>query len=274
MTPPTDLHPEYGYLCPSPRLHRDARVAVISVLLGVIIGGIAVIALVADHDGHSYLSSLSSRAGTAGSGADTVPSATADSTDAVGDVTRRHTGEPGTSKPDNAVSDDTNHYVGADLAPKPRRVRVREAPVGSTIAAVPVGRRDDAPSPAAAAPSPAAPAAAAPAAPAATVPERSRGSASTSEAAADNATAAAPQKPAAAPKKPQKTARVQNQNRRRDDAADDGDARGERADVRTGRRFGDDDDQFSRRGPIRGGAPAAEGPPAPIIGLWSWSGSW
>src|SRR3979409_1403018 len=61
MTPPTDLHPEYGYLCPSPRLHRDARVAVISVLLGVIIGGIAVIALVADRDGHSFLSSLSSR---------------------------------------------------------------------------------------------------------------------------------------------------------------------------------------------------------------------
>ena len=58
MTPPTDLHPEYGYLCPSPRLHRDARVAVISVLLGVIMGGIAVIALVDLAEGPRMMSRL------------------------------------------------------------------------------------------------------------------------------------------------------------------------------------------------------------------------
>jgi hypothetical protein len=310
MTP--DLHPEFGYLCPSPRLHRDARVAVVSVLLGAIIGGIGVVALAPDRDGHSY---FSLRAGTAGSGAETAPFATADSTPANTDVTQRDPGGRTISQGDNVASDATSRDAGDDaakgdvtkddatgtaartacmadkwiyvdgrcLAPKPRRVRVREAPAGSALAGVPIGRSDDAPAPAAPAPAAPAPAAAASAAPAATAPERSRGAASTSEAAPDDAAAAAPQKPVAAPpvaapRKPQKTARAQNQNRRRDDAADDHDARDERADFRDeradfriGRRPADED--YSRRGPARGGASAPEGPPA-LSGLWSWSGSW
>jgi hypothetical protein len=275
MTSLSDLHPEFGYFCPSPRLLRDIRIAFISVLLGTTMGGIGVIALGTDRDSHSY---LSLRGGMASSDPETLPFATTGATpaDTVEDVTQ---GEPDTSKANRVVSEETDRDVGdtaakrackADkwiysdgkcLAPKPRRVRVHETPDGSTVAGVLGSRSDDAPPPAAAAsgalaviPSDQSPASASP---------------PTSEGAADNATTAATPPTVAAPRKPLKTARAQN--RRRDEGGDDYYDRDARADFRSGRRFPDDD--YSRRGSGRRGAYAAERPPAPN-GLWSWSGSW
>jgi hypothetical protein len=43
------MHPEFGYLCPTPRLRRDVRVAVVSIVLGTVIGA-GVVTLRAIHD--------------------------------------------------------------------------------------------------------------------------------------------------------------------------------------------------------------------------------
>jgi hypothetical protein len=263
MTSLSDLHPEFGYFCPSPRLLRDIRIAFISVLLGATMGGIGVIALGTDRDSHSY---LSLRGGMASSDSAALRVATTGSTpeDTVEDVTQ---GEHDTSKANKFVSEETDRDVadtatkrackadkwiygdGKCLAPKLRRVRVQE---GSTVAGVLGGRSDDAPSPAAAA-----------SGALAVIPsDRSPTSASppASEGAADNATTAATPPTVAAPRKPQKTARAQN--RGRDDGGEDYYDRDARADFRSGRHF--PGNGYSRRGGR---------PPAPN-GLWSWSGSW
>ena len=49
MPPANYVHPEFGYLCPTSRLRRDFRVAVVSIALGGIIGA-AVVTLRAGHD--------------------------------------------------------------------------------------------------------------------------------------------------------------------------------------------------------------------------------
>ena len=49
MPPANYVHPEFGYLCPTSRLRRDFRVAVVSIVLGGIIGAI-VVTLRAGHD--------------------------------------------------------------------------------------------------------------------------------------------------------------------------------------------------------------------------------
>ena len=39
------VHPEFGWLSPTPRLRRELRMAFFSVILGIVIGAAAVIAL-------------------------------------------------------------------------------------------------------------------------------------------------------------------------------------------------------------------------------------
>jgi len=43
------VHPEFGYFCPTPRLRRDVRVAIVSIVLGTIVGAVWV-TLRAAHD--------------------------------------------------------------------------------------------------------------------------------------------------------------------------------------------------------------------------------
>jgi hypothetical protein len=43
------VHPEFGYFCPTPRLRRDVRVAIVSIVLGTIVGA-AWVTLRAAHD--------------------------------------------------------------------------------------------------------------------------------------------------------------------------------------------------------------------------------
>jgi hypothetical protein len=49
VPPANYVHPEFGYLCPTSRLRRDFRVAVVAIVLGGIIGAM-VVTLRADHD--------------------------------------------------------------------------------------------------------------------------------------------------------------------------------------------------------------------------------
>ncbi len=43
-----DVHPEFGYFCPAPRVRRELRVAVVSILVGMVIGA-AVVTIRAGH---------------------------------------------------------------------------------------------------------------------------------------------------------------------------------------------------------------------------------
>jgi hypothetical protein len=243
MTSAPDVHPEFGYFCPAPRLRRDFRVAIVSVLLGGIMGGGGIIALGSGLDRHSD-SALQAEMATSGS--ETVPFVGADSRVATADaVTQDDTGNLDRSKPDTVPSNAANTACGEDirsyrdgscLAPRLRWVRVREARGG--IAGIPLGQTDAASSAAAL--------------------SDSRASPTTLEAAPNGAPEATP--PVAAPKKPQKSAR--SQNRRRDEAGDGYSARDERSAPWIGRRFADD--EYSRRGSGRGGA----------WGGRSWGSTW
>jgi hypothetical protein len=49
VPPAYDIHPEFGYLCPAPRARRELRVAVVSLLFGMMIGA----AIMAIHAGQA-----------------------------------------------------------------------------------------------------------------------------------------------------------------------------------------------------------------------------
>ena len=48
MTPTYYVHPEFGYFCPGPRARRELRVAVVSILFGMVIGA-AIVTVGAGH---------------------------------------------------------------------------------------------------------------------------------------------------------------------------------------------------------------------------------
>jgi hypothetical protein len=52
VPPANYVHPEFGYLCPTSRLRRDLRMAIVAIVLGGIIGA-TVVTLRADHDRHA-----------------------------------------------------------------------------------------------------------------------------------------------------------------------------------------------------------------------------
>jgi hypothetical protein len=113
------VHPEFGYFCLGPGLSRVLRVAVVSILFGIIIGA-SVIRLRAGHD---------RQADNAWTIAHIEPSRAATLLPAAN--------EPGSSLTDNAAKGEPN---GA-IKPFPTRiVRVRPAKDRSPLAAVPLGR--------------------------------------------------------------------------------------------------------------------------------------
>ena len=50
MSPAYQIHPDFGYFCPSPGLRRELRVAVVSILFGMVIGA-AIVTVGAGHAG-------------------------------------------------------------------------------------------------------------------------------------------------------------------------------------------------------------------------------
>jgi hypothetical protein len=291
-----NVHPEFGYLCTSPRLRRDLRVAIYSILLGAVVGAGGIIALGAGGN-RGAEDAMDGRAATSAPAGETAPFAKAEAPPAatVTDVAPSGNGggTPAASMPDRADKPDTassdvaktdgakndvtkNNVTKNDstkpdatktacgddfwarrdaacLAPKPRRVRVREAPGGAALAGVPIGRTTPAET-------------SAPSAPAASPPDAP-------QPAPHDATAAPSSPPVAAPKKPQKSTR--NANRRRDEAAEDYLWRDERAEGGVGRGYGDesprtrrsarvhDDDDPLRRGFGHDGGPLPRGPFGP-----------
>ena len=53
MSPAYQIHPDFGYFCPSPGLRRELRVAVVSILFGMVIGA-AIVTVGAGHAGERH----------------------------------------------------------------------------------------------------------------------------------------------------------------------------------------------------------------------------
>jgi hypothetical protein len=112
-----DVHPEFGYFCPAPRVRRELRVAVVSILFGMAIGA-AIVTIGAGHatdavTRDAYLNS---------SGSDTVL--------------------PGLAGPSSQLKTAENTKANPVEATEPypmRMVRVRSSKAPSPLAGIPLG---------------------------------------------------------------------------------------------------------------------------------------
>ena len=120
MPPAYDIHPEFGYFCPAPRARRELRVAVVSLLFGMVLGA----AIVTVHTSQAVeTDSVSSNSQLKSSGSDTsLPGVAAP-------ISQFKTAE-------NAKADPVE-----EIKPYPMRmVRVRTSKVRSPLAGIPLGR--------------------------------------------------------------------------------------------------------------------------------------
>ena len=180
------VHPEFGYFCPTPRRRRELRVAIVSILFGVIIGA-SIATLRAGHDRNPDGASTAAHVNVSNS--EKVLVAAAEATPAA---------------PNEA---DTKVEAKESIKPFPiRRVRVR-----------PAGRNPPVPATDATAPTPAAVVASA--SPLVELPESAQGSEPPAASSHARKSAAA-QQPSTAVKKRQRIAHVQSR-RRNDGRADD-----------------------------------------------------
>ena len=128
MPPAYDIHPEFGYLCPTPRARRELRVAVVSILAGMAIGA----TIMAIHAGQAA------------------------ETDAVSGHAKLKSSAP---EPLAAVPAASPRIMGAEadlveaIKPYPiRMVRVRSSKAPSPLAGIPLGRTEPPEPPASAGP--------------------------------------------------------------------------------------------------------------------------
>jgi hypothetical protein len=127
-----DIQPEFGYFCPAPRARRELRVAVVSVLFGMVIGA----ATVTIGAGHAVeTDGVSSGAHFKSSGPDTVPPSGA------GPSSQLKTADKSEAHPVEAIE------------PYPMRmVRVRSSKAPSPLAGIALGRTEPPEPPGAAGP--------------------------------------------------------------------------------------------------------------------------
>jgi hypothetical protein len=200
VPPANHVHPEFGYLCPTSRLRRDFRVAVVAIVLGGIIGAM-VVTLRVNHDRDAETERIridAVKADTAEHVTDGAKSGGAKSDSAKSDSAKSDSAKTGGAKADAAKPPcEDADLDGKCATSKPRRVKVRAATDSPAIGAAPLGRTVST-GVATSAPT----ATSAPAAPQSSPPS----------AAPSNATAspAASQPSAAATKKAQKVARSQS----------------------------------------------------------------
>jgi hypothetical protein len=137
VSPAYDVHPEFGYLCLAPRVRRELRVALVSLVLGMMIGA----AIVTIRAGHAIeTDGVSSHAQLRSSGSDTLA--------------------PGVAGPSSEfkIADNTNASpVKANpveaIEPYPMRmVRVRPGKAASPLAGIPLGHTAATEAPASAGP--------------------------------------------------------------------------------------------------------------------------
>jgi hypothetical protein len=117
VPPAYDVHPEFGYFCPAPRARRELRVAVVSILFGMVIGA----AIVTIGAGHAT---------------DAV------SRDAYLNSSGPYTMLPGVAGPSSQLktADDAKADPMETIKPYPMRmVRVRSSTAPSPLAGIPLG---------------------------------------------------------------------------------------------------------------------------------------
>jgi hypothetical protein len=121
VPPAYDLHPDFGYLCPAPRMRRELRVAVVSTLAGMAIGA----AIMAIHAGQAAeTEAVSGNAQLKSSAPDPLAAVPAAS--------------PRVKDADNAKADPVE-----TIKPYPKRmVRVRPSKAASPLAGTPLGRTE------------------------------------------------------------------------------------------------------------------------------------
>jgi len=120
VPPAYDIHPEFGYFCPAPRARRELRVAIVSILFGMVLGA----AIVTVHTSQAVeTDSVSSNSQLKSSGSDTsLPGVAAP-------ISQFKTAE-------NAKADPVE-----EIKPYPMRmVRVRTSKAPSPLAGIPLGR--------------------------------------------------------------------------------------------------------------------------------------
>lgn len=142
------LHPEFGLLSPTPRLRREIRIAVTSLLFGVIAGAICVSAVVALR--HAVTPALV-EASSAPLPQETKPGTepgVAHANDA-GTATSRASAEAPTQQSGETSAQAAAPPPPSAIAPKTRVVRIRRAVDRPAVARLPLGRSE---APAAASP--------------------------------------------------------------------------------------------------------------------------
>jgi len=128
VPPAYDIHPEFGYLCLAPRVRRELRVAVVSVLFGIVVGA-AIMTVGAGHATdavwrHAHLNS---------SGSDTKP--------------------PNAATPQLKTAANAKANPADAIEPYPMRmVRVRSSKAPAPLAGIPLGRAEPPEAPVSAAP--------------------------------------------------------------------------------------------------------------------------
>jgi hypothetical protein len=130
VPPAYDVHPEFGYFCLAPRMRRELRVAVVSILAGMAIGA----AIVTVGAGHAT-DAVSRDAHLSSSTSETAP--------------------PGVAGPSPQLKTADNAKANPVEAIEPypmRTVRVRSSKTSSPLAGIPLGRTDPAEAPASAGP--------------------------------------------------------------------------------------------------------------------------
>jgi hypothetical protein len=143
VPPANYVHPEFGYLCPTSRLRRDFRVAVVAIVLGGIIGAI-VVTLRANHDRDAETERIridAVKADAAERVTDGAKSGGAKSDSAKSDSAKSDSAKTGGAKADAAKPPCEDADLDGNCATsKPRRAKVRAATDSPAIGAAPLGR--------------------------------------------------------------------------------------------------------------------------------------
>jgi hypothetical protein len=143
VPPANYVHPEFGYLCPTSRLRRDFRVAVVAIVLGGIIGAM-VVTLRANHDRDAETERIridAVKADAAERVTDGAKSGGAKSDSAKSDSAKSDSAKTGGAKADAAKPPCEDADLDGNCATsKPRRAKVRAATDSPAIGAAPLGR--------------------------------------------------------------------------------------------------------------------------------------
>ena len=128
------LHPEFGLLCPPPRLRRELRIAMTCLLLGAIVGALCVSGVLAlRHSDSTSLESAAASSAAASRDIELGAASGADSSAPRSELAAR-TAAPETSAETSARP--------APIAPKARVVRIPSTFDSPAIARLPLGRSE------------------------------------------------------------------------------------------------------------------------------------